>query len=138
MPRKPSPNNPSCPHCGSTHVIRNGHKDGKQRWRCQDCGRSFGPTFGTAMYRLRTPPSEIARSLLVVMRRGSLRPQIRDNLKMDEAEAITEAPVHDLNLSQVDALWSFAKKGLWPALGMHKSGPCQPICHRLGLWAHGG
>lgn len=124
MPRKPSPNNPSCPHCGSTHVIRNGHKGGRQRWRCQACGRSFGPTFGTAMYRLRTPPSEIARSLLVLMRRGSLSAaeEITGHkyetisrwlrIAARQAEAITEALVHDLNLSQVevDAFWSFVKK----------------------------
>lgn len=31
-----------CPHCGGTHVVRNGHrKDGKQRFVCRDCGKSF-------------------------------------------------------------------------------------------------
>ena len=60
MARRRSPDNPSCPHCGATHVIRNGHEDGRQRWVCRTCGRSFGPTFGTPMYRLRTPPGEVA------------------------------------------------------------------------------
>ena len=76
------------------------------------------------MYRLRTPPSEIARSLLVLMRRGSLSAaeEITGHkyetisrwlrVAARQAEAITEALVHDLNLSQVevDAFWSFVKK----------------------------
>ena len=34
MARKPSPANPPCPHWGGKPGIRNGHKDGRQRWRC--------------------------------------------------------------------------------------------------------
>ena len=31
-----------CPICGSIHIVRNGHRaDGKQRFVCKDCGRSF-------------------------------------------------------------------------------------------------
>ena len=31
-----------CPICGSVHVVRNGHRaDGKQRFKCRDCNRSF-------------------------------------------------------------------------------------------------
>ena len=31
-----------CPICGSVHVVRNGHRaDGKQRFVCKDCERSF-------------------------------------------------------------------------------------------------
>ena len=57
MARRRSPDNPSCPHCGATHVIRNGHKDGRQRWVCRACGRSFGPTFGTPHVPLADPAS---------------------------------------------------------------------------------
>lgn len=124
MARKRSPNNPPCPRCGATRVNRNGSKDGRPRWVCQVCRRSFGPTFGTAMYRLRTPPDEVARTLLIVMRRGSLSASeeitghkyetvgrwLRAAAR--QAEAITQALVHDLHLSEVevDAFWSFVKK----------------------------
>jgi transposase-like protein len=64
--------NPPCPRCGATHVVKNGSKNGRQRWVCRTCNRSFGATFGTPMYRLRNTPTEVARTLLVVMRRGSL------------------------------------------------------------------
>lgn len=31
-----------CPICGSIHIVRNGHrKDGKQRFICRDCNKSF-------------------------------------------------------------------------------------------------
>ena len=124
MPRKPSSTNPPCPRCGATHVVKNGSKDGKPRWVCRACKRSFGPTFGTPMYRLRTSPAEIAKALLVVMRRGSLSAAeeitghkyetISRWLKVAalQAEAITSALVNDLNLSEVevDAFWSFVKK----------------------------
>ncbi|BBM72066.1 IS1 family transposase [Rhodothermus marinus] len=124
MARRPSPNNPPCPHCGHKHTVRNGRKDGRQRWVCRGCGRSFGPTFGTPLYRLRTPPAEVARALLLVMRRGSLSAaeEITGHKyetigrwlrrAADHAEAITQALVRELQLSQleVDAFWSFVKK----------------------------
>lgn len=126
MARKRSLDNPSCPHCGGKHVIRNGHKDGRQRWVCRECGRSFGPTFGTAMYRLRTSPREVARALLVVMRRGSLSAaeEITGHkyetigrwlrAAARQADLITEVLVLDLHLTEVevDAFWSFVKKSV--------------------------
>lgn len=35
-----------CPHCGCLHVVRNGHQEsnGKQRYLCRDCGKSFDIT----------------------------------------------------------------------------------------------
>ena len=35
-----------CPHCGCIHVVRNGHQEGngKQRYLCRDCGKSFDIT----------------------------------------------------------------------------------------------
>lgn len=34
----------ACPHCGSIHVVRNGHrKDGVQKYSCKDCGKHFVP-----------------------------------------------------------------------------------------------
>jgi transposase-like protein len=126
MNRKPNSQNPPCPRCGATHVVKNGSKGGRPRWVCRNGGRSFGPTLGTAMYRLRVTPAEVARTLLVVMRRGSLSAAeeitghkyetIGRWLRMaaQHAEALTEVLVHDLHLSQVevDAFWSFVKKSV--------------------------
>lgn len=110
-----------CPHCGSTSVRKNGSSRGHARLHCRDCGKSFGATFGTPMYRLHTPPEEVARTLLIVMRRGSLRAaeEISGHkyetigkwlrLAGAHAEALTEVLVKDLELDEVevDAFWSF-------------------------------
>jgi len=66
---------PPCPdpECAAPHVVRNGTLKGRQRYHCKGCGAWFGETHGTPMYRLHTPPEEVGRALLVVMRRGSLR-----------------------------------------------------------------
>ena len=44
---------PGCPHCQGLHVVRNGHADGRQRYKCRDCGRSFNTLTGTPLARLR-------------------------------------------------------------------------------------
>jgi transposase-like protein len=33
---------PTCPACSSLHSVKNGHiHNGKQRFKCRDCGRQF-------------------------------------------------------------------------------------------------
>jgi hypothetical protein len=77
------------------------------------------------MYRLHTSPEEVGRSLLVVMRRGSLRAAEEitghkyetigrwlTTLAGEHAEALTEVLVHDLELSEleIDEFWSFVQR----------------------------
>ncbi len=34
---------PNCPNCSSEKTVKNGHiHNGKQRYKCHDCGRQFG------------------------------------------------------------------------------------------------
>ena len=40
---------PDCPYCSSTKAIRYGHKCGKQRFLCKQCGRTFVTTTHTVM-----------------------------------------------------------------------------------------
>lgn len=40
---------PDCPYCGTSQVIRYGHKCKKQRFLCKDCGRTFVTTTHTIM-----------------------------------------------------------------------------------------
>ena len=137
MTRKPCPDNPPCPRCGATHVVKNGSKNGRQRWGCRTCNRSFGATFGTPMYRLHNTPTEVARTLLVVMRRGSLSAaeEITGHkyetigrwlrAAAQHAEQITEALVRDLHWTvvEVDAFWSFVKKSASPNDAPAETGP---------------
>ena len=126
MARRPTTDNPPCPHCRGTHVVRDGHKRGRQRWRCRTCTQTFGETIGTPRYRLHTPAAEVARSLLVVMRRGSLTAAEEITGHKDEtiarwlrragdhAAALTDALVRDLQLTEVevDAFWSFVGRSV--------------------------
>ena len=43
---KPSP---SCPHCKGDNVSKNGRKDGRQRYRCNSCRKTFGDFTNTAI-----------------------------------------------------------------------------------------
>ena len=119
-PRPPCPT-PACP---APHVVRNGTLGGRQRYHCRGCGAWFGETHGTPLYRLRTPPAEIGRALLVVLRRGSLRAaeEVTGHkyetigqwlrLAAQHAAALEDALVRDLGLSavEVDEFWSFVRR----------------------------
>lgn len=35
-----------CPHCHSQNLSKNGHRHGKQRYLCKDCGRQFPEFYG--------------------------------------------------------------------------------------------
>jgi transposase-like protein len=119
-PLPPCPN----PDCSQPHVIRNGSKNGRKRFHCRGCGRFWGETEGTPLYGLKTPVAEIARALLVVMRRGSLRAAeeitghkyetIGTWLRRaaEHAAALSEAMSQNLQLSavEIDEFWSFVQK----------------------------
>jgi transposase-like protein len=121
--RPPLPPCPT-PGCPAPHVVRNGSLKGRRRYRCRGCGAWFGETTGTPIHRLRTPPAEVGRALLVVLRRGSFRAaeEVTGHkaetiarwlrLAAAHAAALTEALVRDLGLSEVeiDEFWSFVKK----------------------------
>ena len=124
MARTADPRNPPCPHCGRVPTVRKGRTQGRQRWVCRGCRRSFGVTTGRAVYRLKTPAAEVARALLIVLRRGSLLAAEEGTGHKYEtigrwlrqaaahAEALTETLVHDLSLTEVevDEFWSFVHR----------------------------
>jgi transposase-like protein len=129
MAQAADPIQPPCPRCGHDITVRTGHTRGRQRWRCAGCGRTFGATTGTAVFRLKTPPAEVARALLVVLRRGSLRAAedvtghkyetIGRWLRQaaTHAEALTAVLATELHLTEVevDEFWSFVhQKGGLP------------------------
>jgi transposase-like protein len=119
-PRLACPN----PACAAPHVVRNGTINGRQRYHCRGCGAWFGETQGTPLYRLRTQSAEIARALLAVLRRGSLRAAEEQTghkyetishwlrLAAAHAEAVSDVLARDLDLStaEVDEFWSFVRR----------------------------
>jgi transposase-like protein len=131
MGRSRNPYNPPCARCGAAETVSKGQDNGRPRWRCLACGRSFGQTLGTPLFRLKTERAEILRAVRVVLHRGSLRAaeeQTGHNYETiaewirrigQHAEAVTEVLVRDLKLSEVevDELWSFVgRKGGAPRL----------------------
>lgn len=42
-----------CPHCQGVKLVRNGHADGLQRYKCRGCGRTFNALSATSLARLR-------------------------------------------------------------------------------------
>ena len=134
---------PPCPTagCRPAHVVRNGSVGGRRRYHCRACGAWFGETTGTPLHRLRTPAAEVARALLCVLRRGSLRAAEEQTGHKAEtiarwlrraaahAAALDEALARDLGLSEVeiDEFWSFVRRS--------NAGSVRPT--RRG-WASGG
>lgn len=49
----------ACPHCDGCHLAKAGHKDGKQRFLCKACKRTFNVRTGTPMARLRMEEKHI-------------------------------------------------------------------------------
>jgi transposase-like protein len=49
----------ACPHCDGNHLAKAGHKDGKQRFLCKACKRTFNVRTGTPMARLRMESKHI-------------------------------------------------------------------------------
>ena len=47
--------NPACPYCGCHHVVKNGHKCGKQEYLCRQCGKTFVSTTHTLMAHSHQP-----------------------------------------------------------------------------------
>ena len=39
----------ACPHCEAKRVIRHGHANGLQRYRCRECGKTFSALTGTPL-----------------------------------------------------------------------------------------
>jgi AcrR family transcriptional regulator len=54
-----------CPGCQSEKVAKNGHRHGKQRYICKNCGRQFGAEVTDRGY-----PSEIRRQCLELHQQG--------------------------------------------------------------------
>ena len=56
-----------CPHCGCVEIVKNGTKNGKQRFWCKGgCGATFNALTGTPLARLRMPEKHIENARCMV------------------------------------------------------------------------
>ncbi len=56
-----------CPHCSSEHIVRIGKYNGRQRYRCKCCNKTFTDTTNTVLYRTRKETNGL--HLLIVVQR---------------------------------------------------------------------
>lgn len=47
-----------CPRCGCGHVVRKGRSDGRQRWLCKGCGRTFTAATGKVLALTKLPAAK--------------------------------------------------------------------------------
>ncbi len=116
--------NPDCAKHGQTEgndIVRFGKSaQGRQRWRCNACGRVFNENKGTLFYRKRTPGKDIMEALSMLAEGTSVNSVSRaKGVKAstvagwareagEHAEAVAETLQGDYGMgaSQIDRLWS--------------------------------
>ena len=69
-----------CPHCGSTRIVKDGHRrDGTSKLRCRCCGAGFGPLPGTDLDSKKIPISEWVEFLVHLSQLLSTTVSLLDN-----------------------------------------------------------
>lgn len=107
---------------GQTNIVRFGKtKAGRQRYKCNTCGRTFTETKGTIFYRRRTPEDEITETLAFLAEGSRISSLARvKGYKEDtilnwlrdaatHAEAIEEVLMaeYQIERGQLDSLWAY-------------------------------
>lgn len=57
----------ACPHCGSIRFVKDGHANGRQRFRCREsgCEKTFNAMTGTPLARLHMPEKHLENARLM-------------------------------------------------------------------------
>ncbi|MFC1968068.1 DDE-type integrase/transposase/recombinase [Chloroflexota bacterium] len=83
---------PACKFCGSTDVVRNGHRKGTQYWLCKNCGRGF--VANQAVPKSRFPIDTVARALYNYYAGMSLN-AICEGIRQASEEPVTDTSVYN-------------------------------------------
>lgn len=62
-----------CPHCGSVKSTKNGTKNGRQRYKCKECNKTFGDTNGTVAFRSKLSVSQWIEFIKLTLQGESCR-----------------------------------------------------------------
>ena len=62
-----------CPRCGSVHILKNGHRNGRQRYVCKDCKTTFGATNATILHQSKKDLATWTRYINCMMDKMPLR-----------------------------------------------------------------
>lgn len=72
-----------CPHCHSVKTIKFGTRNGRQRYICKDCRKTFGDTNGTPVYRSKLSANKWIDFLIMTFQGESVR-SISRNLHINK------------------------------------------------------
>lgn len=96
----------NCPHCGSENVRKNGHRRGKQNYRCKQCDRQFVQFYSQRGY------SEDVKHICLRMHRMGIRFREIERLTgvshntliqwTKQAEGFSEEPENDERLDLIE------------------------------------
>lgn len=107
---------------GQTNIVRFGKtKAGRQRYRCNTCGRTFTETKGTIFYRRRTPEDEMIETLAFLAegsrissltrvkghKEDTILNWLRDAAAHAEAIEETLMAEYQIERGQLDSLWAY-------------------------------
>ena len=95
-----------CPVCGSVKVIKNGTRNGRQRYVCKECRRTFGDTNGTVAFRSKLSVGQWIEFIKLTLQGESCR-TIAKNLGINKQTALHNrcricAVLHQLVSNQDD------------------------------------
>jgi transposase-like protein len=117
---------PDCPNHADTAssggIVKFGKTAaGRQRYRCNGCGKTFSENTGTLFYNKHTPPEEIIEALALIAEgsrisslarvKGYKEDTILSWLRQaaEHAEAVEDVLMRDYHVArgQLDGLWSY-------------------------------
>ena len=77
---------PVCPHCSKTRIVRNGHSAGLQRYLCRDCGKTFNALTATPLAHLHLRGKWLQQAQ--ALRDGLSLSQVQDRLGIARTTAL--------------------------------------------------
>ena len=63
----------TCPHCQSTHFVKNGKRNGKQNFRCRSCNKAFVEQTGTILFSMKKDISVLEKYVHCMIEKYPLR-----------------------------------------------------------------
>jgi len=110
-----------CPHCQSKLFVKNGKREGVQKYKCKGCCKVFSSTTGTSLYRLQKPDKfELYKSLMLEsyhpLKQIAKKVGISIQTAFDWRHKILSATAEDAKtfegITEIDDIWFlYSQKG---------------------------
>ena len=113
-----------CRHCGSERIVKTGHRDGQQKWRCKDCGKFQGEKDRRERYSEKERQTainlylegcgfrRIARILSNMFERHVCYQTVIQWIKKEakKVEKIAQEKKEEIQILEMDELYTYIKK----------------------------